>query len=247
LLRRTTLPERINQVPRKVSMKSFAAIAAAILTLVMPGAASADAGAISGVAPAGNGQVTATYTATFSQCTSSGYCGWFPQASQVPASSPCPAAIEDTHITYVGTNQDTSGTQTGTDTFYPAYPSTRLCLYAYHDSRDFLLADYVYPSVTAPTGPTPTQPAGGGTATVGPISISEAKGYVPAVLKKKFGRRFNRNSLMRSCYRLTGEKVRCRVAWRKFGTRWSGSVTIWNDPRDPAHRYLYRLSVRPGG
>src|SRR3954453_11273011 len=151
--------------------KSSAAVLAAGLALAVPSVASADAGAISGVAPAGDGQLTATYTATFSQCTS-GYCGWFPQAAQVPSSMACPANIESTHITYVGRNEDASGTQTGTDTFYPAYPSLRLCLYAYHDSRDFLLADYVYPPVTAPTGPTPTQPAGGGTATVGPISIS---------------------------------------------------------------------------
>lgn len=234
-------------MPRKVSTKSLAAIAAATLTLIVPSVASADSGAITGVAAVGNGQVVATYTATFTQCTSDGYCGWFPQAAQVPASVPCPAVIEDTHITYVGNNQESGGTQTGTDTFYPAYTPTRLCLYAYQNSQNHLLADYVYPPTTAtPTGPTLTPTAGGNT-TVSPISISEARGYVPAVLKKKFGRRFNQNSLMRSCYRLTGEKVRCRVAWRKFGTRYAGSVTIWNDPADPTHRYLYRLSVRPGG
>jgi hypothetical protein len=228
--------------------KSSAAVLAAGLALLLPGAASADAGAISGVAPVGDGQVTATYTATFSQCTS-GYCGWFPQAAQVPSSMACPANIESTHITYVGRNQDTSGTQTGTDTFYPAYSSTRLCLYAYHDSRDFLLADYVYPPAAAPAptapGPAPTaaptQPT-----TVKPLSIAEARGYVPSVLRKKFGSRFKPSSLTRSCYRLTSEKVRCRVGWNRSVWRYSGSVTLWNDPGDPVHRFLYRVSVRRG-
>jgi hypothetical protein len=216
---------------------------AALLAFVVPSVAAADSGSITGVAAAGDGQVVATYTSTFARCTSSGYCGWFPQAAQVPASTPCPAALDGSHITYVGENQESGGTQTGTDTFYPAYPSTRICLYAYHDGQDFLLADSVYPPAAAPTPTAPTTPTG---TTVRPLSIAEARGYVPSVLRKQFRSRFKPASLTRSCYRLTSEKVRCRVAWRRIGWRYSGSVTLWNDPSDPVHRYLYRVSVRRG-
>jgi hypothetical protein len=216
-----------------------AAVLAASFALLMPSVASADSGAITGVAAVGDGQVVATYTSTFARCTSSGYCGWFPQAAQVPASLPCPAKMDGSHITYVGQNQESSGTQTGTETFYPAYPSTRICLYAYHDAQDFLLADFVYPPAAD------VVPAVGDT-TAKPLSIAEARGYVPNVLRKRFGSRFKPASLTRSCYRLTSEKVRCRVGWRRIGWRYSGSVTLWNDPSDPAHRYLYRVSVRGG-
>src|ERR1700742_149852 len=109
------------ELPRRVQMTSFAAILAATFALVVPSVASADSGAITGVAAVGDGQVVATYTTTFARCTSSGYCGWFPQAAQVPSSVACPAKMDGSHITYVGQNQDTGGTQTGTDTFYPAY------------------------------------------------------------------------------------------------------------------------------
>lgn len=65
------------------------------------------------------------------------------------------------------------------------------------------------------------------------MTIAEAKSYIPGVLKKKFKSKFSRSTLTRACYRLSTEKVKCRVAWRKNGSKYGGSVTLWNDPDDP--------------
>ncbi len=123
-------------------------VSAIVVCLVATSAASAQAsGSITNV-HATDGQVAATYTTHFTICTSSGYCGWFAHAYQYPASQSCVAG--GSHLTYVGDYHSTSGSETTTDDFYPAYDGPiRICLYAYHDGRDHFIADAVFtPSST---------------------------------------------------------------------------------------------------
>jgi hypothetical protein len=214
--------------------------------LAMPGVASAYSGSITNVHPSLDGStVYATYTTTFDRCSSSGFCGWFPHAWEVPASSPC--FVDMSHFTYVGNYQDTSGTQVGTDYFYPHYNPTRICLYVSGpDDVEYLIADYVYPgggstplpaATPTPTPtPTSTQPATQPTSYVA-MTISEARSDVPVVLRKEYGSRFARSTLTRACLRASSRKVRCRVAWRKSPYKYSGAVTLWYGDDDAANDY----------
>jgi hypothetical protein len=128
------------------------------VVLALPASASANSGSITNVHPSGSGTVDATYSVTFDQCTSYGYCGFYTHAWEVPASQAC--SVTKTYLTYVSTNVlSTSGTITETDSFYPHYNPTRICLYAYGavpggtGSQDYFIADYVY---SAPVGSAPT-------------------------------------------------------------------------------------------
>ena len=61
---------------------------------------------------------------------------------------------------------------------------------------------------------------------------------MPQVLRTEYRRKFTRSTLRRSCWRLTTQKVRCRVSWRKRPYKYRGSVTMWNDPGDPENRFI---------
>lgn len=122
----------------------------ALLFLVWAPRALAYSGSIDNVHAVGT-QVEATYTTNFDLCTESGYCGWFAHAYQYPASQNC--APEGSHITFVGSLHESSGSETATDSFYPAYSgSIRLCLYALHSGDNYFIAEAVY------SPPTDTQP-----------------------------------------------------------------------------------------
>jgi hypothetical protein len=70
---------------------------------------------------------------------------------------------------------------------------------------------------------------------VPPLKIREARRRLPRVLRKQHGRRYTsrRGPLTKSCYRLSTEKVRCRVRWNTRRHRYSGNATMWKDPNDP--------------
>jgi hypothetical protein len=70
---------------------------------------------------------------------------------------------------------------------------------------------------------------------VPPLNIGEARSRLPRVLRKQYGRRYTsrRGRVKKSCYRLSSEKVRCRVGWRTRRHRYSGNATMWNDQDDP--------------
>lgn len=97
----------------------------------------------------GTTKMLATYTTNFNVCTSYGYCGWFPHALQYPASQSCNPY--GTEITYVGGIHDNSGSARETDDFYPKYSAGRLCLYAYHASADYFIAEALYFHGPAPS------------------------------------------------------------------------------------------------
>ena len=137
-----------------VSRATALAFAAAAL-LVFPSGALGASGSITNIHADGDGTVSATYTTNMDICTKSGYCGWFPHAYQVPAAEGC--RVDDSHIAYVGDNRSTSGSQTQTDPFYPAYSGPiRLCLYAYQSGTNHFIAEAVYTPAGAGTTPTPT-------------------------------------------------------------------------------------------
>ena len=201
------------------------------------------AGAITNVHPGADGTVYATYTTTFDICDEYGYCGWFPHAWQVPASQSCVTNESYAYpLTYVGDLSDTSGTQTGTDYFYPEYNPTRICLYASHAGGEYFVADYVY--TVPPTPPETTYPGTAPVVETPPLKVREGRSLVPQVLRTEYRRKFTRSTLRRSCWRLTTQKVRCRVSWRKRPYKYRGSVTMWNDPGDPENRFIYRTSIR---
>lgn len=67
-----------------------------------------------------------------------------------------------------------------------------------------------------------------------PLKIREARRRLPRVLRKQYGRRFTRRSgpLRKVCFRLSTEKVRCRVRWNTRRHRYSGNATMWKDHDD---------------
>jgi hypothetical protein len=169
------------------------------LCLAAPATASADSGSITNVVPVGDGEVQGTYTTTSTTCTSDGFCGWFPFASKVPAGEAC----NDSSLTYVGNYQNESGTQTGTESFYPTADSVRLCLYIRGpDAVERLVAQYDY------SPPPPASEA------APPLKVSEARETLPSILRREYGRRFTRRTnFRRSCYRWSTQRVRCTVRW----------------------------------
>ena len=80
-----------------------------------------------------------------------------------------------------------------------------------------------------------TYPHGNAKSNERPLKIREAGRRLPRVLRKQYGRRFTRRrgTLRKFCYRLSTEKVRCRVRWNTRRHRYSGKATMWKDQDDP--------------
>jgi hypothetical protein len=80
-----------------------------------------------------------------------------------------------------------------------------------------------------------TYPHGNPRSNEWPLKIREARRRLPRVLRKHYGRRFTRRRgpLRKFCYRLSAEKVRCRVRWNTRRHRYSGNATMWKDQDDP--------------
>lgn len=237
-------------------MKSTLVATLVACALMSPAAAAADGGSITNVYAVGDGTVAATYTSTFSGCSSTGSCVWYPWAAQVPAWVGC--SVDQAHLTYVGTVFENPGTQVGAGVFYPVYNPARVCLFARDaDGVQHLLADAVYPAgstqaagggspAPAPTTtPAPTTSDDGDSEWAPPLSIADARALLPATLKGKYGRRWTKHRhFMRSCARLTGEKVRCHVRWDSGSYRYRGTVTLRNDPDAPASSYVSTTSIK---
>jgi hypothetical protein len=90
-----------------------------------------------------------------------------------------------------------------------------------------------------PTTPTPTPNPESNVppleSNVRPLRIAEARRRLPGVLRKRYGKRYTsrRGPLKNFCYRLSTEKVRCRVRWKTRRHRYAGSATMWRKRRDP--------------
>ena len=238
-------------------MRLGIALLAVSATLALPATAAADSGSITNVRDLGGGQLEATYTSSSTYCTSSGFCGWFPYAVQGPASVACyPYATNDGRLTYVGQLHDAAGTESATRSFRAQASAVRICLYLHQGDREVLVAEYVHqppPVQPAPVQPAPVQPAPVRPAPVTnpappvrALTIAEARANLPSLLRREFGVRFRQGTrFRRSCYRYTTAKVRCLVRWDyKRRYRYSGSVTMRNDPADPEASLLYRTAIR---
>ena len=223
-----------------------------VAALACPGSAWADSGSISNVFSSGS-EVFATYTSTSTTCSPSGYCGWFPYGVQSPASAPCtPHTENDGRLTYVGDGYGDPGlglSEVDVASFLPALLPVKICLYTWRPNGggpgiETLVAEYVHGAAPPPPPPAPAPAAPANTTeSVVPIGIGEARDHLPSALKRRYGKRFTRRSgrLQRSCYRLSTQKVRCRVNWKYKQYRYAGSVTLWVDANE---NYVLRTSIR---
>ena len=152
------------------------ALAAAAVTLVAAGSASAASTGQLTAAAAGANQVHVTGSATY-DCAETGniYCGWFPTLAQVGAGETC----ANTPLLWVGTSSE-QPTQAVDRTFTPygwygsQQAAFKLCLYVNYPSyQERLVAETVYtpppPSAPAPVSPAPAPVA----ATPTPPSCSD--------------------------------------------------------------------------
>jgi hypothetical protein len=97
-----------------------------------------------------------------------------------------------------------------------------------------------------PTTPTTTlTPTPNPESNVPPLKIAEARRRLPGVLRKRYGKRYTsrRGPLRRFCYRLSTEKVRCRVRWKTRRHRYAGNATMWREREDP-DTILFTTSIR---
>jgi hypothetical protein len=78
-----------------------------------------------------------------------------------------------------------------------------------------------------------------------PLTIAEARRRLPGVLRKRYGKRYTsrRGPLKKSCYRLSTEKVRCRVRWKTRRHRYAGNATMWRKREGP-DTILFTTSIR---
>ena len=91
------------------------------------------------------------------------------------------------------------------------------------------------PTPTTPTTPNPESDVPPLESNVRPLTIAEARRRLPGVLRKRYGKRYTsrRGPLKKFCYRLSTDKVRCRVRWKTRRHRHAGNATMWRKRRDP--------------
>ena len=215
------------------------ALVATVCALVGAAGARADSGAISDLRPVSGDRVHATYTATSSTCVRPGVCGWFPYAVQVRGPHAC--TPDSLRLTFVGEFRRRSGTQTGADSFRPAWAAVRICLFVRDAAgANALVAQAAWPAGAAePAPPEPPRPRG-----PQPLAVAEARTTVTRILERRFGSRFARRSgYERRCRRLSPTRVRCRVRWTSGAWDYAGAVTMRLDREDPDGSLAYSETV----
>lgn len=158
----------------RVRRRTVCTALAVTLLAATGGSAHAQSGSITDVHASAGGQHEATFSSTSTECTMFGFCGWFPVAWQVAATSVCAPGGSD--IVYVGTYQDTPGTQTTVDSFYKQFEPVKLCLYINVPSGGYqLVAETTYATPPPPPAPPPPAPPPPPPAPVaGPTLVSPA-------------------------------------------------------------------------
>jgi hypothetical protein len=195
----------------------------------------------------GSVSVQGTYAVTHT-CDDAGsftYCGYFLDVTTVPQGAPCrpdtlawvQTGIYDHIQGQVPQSGQVSWSEYATAN---AQPKTA-CLYTGSDDRLIATAAYTLPGTAAPASTTPTSTSA---ATVPPMTIADARANLTGVLRKKFGGRFgSHKNFKKDCYRLTTQKVRCRVRWDHGQWRYAGAIDMRNDPDHPATRLLFTSTV----
>lgn len=235
--------------------RAAGAVVLAVAVLASAGPASAtDAGysgtlTITSVLPpttSGSVYVQGSYAVTHNCTAPPGdftYCGYFLTVSTVPQGTAC--RPDNTTWVQSGIYDHTQGQIPQSGSVYwaeyamsGAQPRTA-CLY---NDGNILIAqsNYTIPGTAPSSSPTSTP-----VADVAPLSVSAARANVTGILRQKFGGRFKAHrNYKRNCYRLTRQKVRCRVRWDHGAWRYSGAVDMRNDPADPEGTILFTNTVR---
>ena len=117
-----------------------------------------------------------------------------------------------------------------------------------YDDNVFQFTGNLAPNRPPPAGDrtsTTATPTPNPESSVPPLKIAEARSRLPRVLRKRYGKRYTsrRGPLRKFCYRLSTEKVRCRVRWKTRRHRYAGNVTMWRKRADP-DRILFTTSIR---
>jgi hypothetical protein len=114
-----------------------------------------------------------------------------------------------------------------------------------YDDNVFQFTGNLAPTRPPPAGePTPTTPTPTPNpesdvpplaSNVPPLRIAEARRRLPGVLRKRYGKRYTsrRGPLKNFCYRLSTEKVRCKVRWKTRRHRYAGNATMWRKRQHP--------------
>ena len=141
-----------------------ASLVAVSIGLLLPAVAGASSGSITSVRPAAGGELTANFSTTSTDCSGTGFCGWYPYAHQAAAGAPCSTSSGE--LIYVGQYQSNPGTQAATDSFFPTHNPVKLCLILAGPLGDQVIAETTY-TIPPPPGPTLASPADGARITAG--------------------------------------------------------------------------------
>jgi len=118
----------------------------------VPAAAQADSGSITGVRDVGGGQLEATFSASGTECTSYGFCGWYGYANEVASSESCSPSSGG--VVWVGDYHDAPGTETRTARFFPSHTPVKLCLVVNGANGQHVVSETVWspppPTLIAP-------------------------------------------------------------------------------------------------
>jgi hypothetical protein len=184
------------------------------IAAVLPASASADSATLINAQRITDTQFGANFNVTFDTCEPGDvYCGWFPTAHWVNASTVCPSVRPTNQYVWVGNNQDAMGTQTGGGVF--SAPATtgaiNFCVYVYYNGVDKLTA-------TIPWG---------GAANPAALSSKQAITYTKTVLNKKLGKRFKKGKSKRvSCRSVNETERKCSVSFKYKGKKYKGTTTV---------------------
>jgi hypothetical protein len=225
-------------------------LAVVALSLIAPAAAFADTGSVTITKneyadTPGYAYLSGTIDVSKTTCDwSSSYCGWFAYINVIDAGQSCAPDADG----FVGPVESTTGERSYT--FGPRLfdgTAKTICLYVSSNGDELLAQVPVTLNSSAPApSPSPAK-------STPPMSVAEGRSLVPDVLRAEYHKRFttHRTNFHRSCWRYSVQKVRCSVRW-DFAHKWRyhGSVTMRNDPQDPANSYVYgtvisRKRLRP--
>jgi hypothetical protein len=172
------------------------------------------------------------------------YCGYYLIVSSVPQGGACrPDSLAWVQPGIYDHNQGQvpqSGHVSWNEHATSAPQAKTACLYT-GDRVLIGFVNYTVPGTAPASTPAPTSSSN---ATVPPLTIADARANLTSILRDKFGGRFSsRRNFKRDCYRLTTQKVRCRVRWDHGSWRYSGAIDIRNNPDDPESSLLYATIV----
>ena len=234
-----------------MSRNRFTAVLTVVMTLALSGTASADSGSILFVRALSDGQVQATYMSTSTYCDRSGYCGWFPYATEAPLGEACNPY--SSRLVYSGNAIFEKGSQTGTDAFFPEFSgSFKICLHLDQADRKVTVAERIVTRASAPPPPTPVtlppaviQQAPATSSAPEPVLLTrtQAERTAKRGLRKRFGQHYrSASSGWMHCNRTSRRRFVCRVAWNLWPRRvgYRGTVTVWLDASGPAAQIRVR-------